>query len=129
MIVAKNIRSAVPNMRRLSLRIDTLLGWFCVGTVLLEGTIKVLQLPETKASWDQWAAPESGATMLALHLILDSVFLSFRLLLAWYLLRRRTLALHWFLPLVLLIALSGLSGAMVGLIALVHRIWLSPNVP
>lgn len=114
-------------MKRLSLGVDTIIGWFVVTTVVLEGAIKIYQLPQTKAGWDQWAAPESGTTMLAMHLLMDSTFLSFRLLLAWYLLRRRTLVLHWFFPLVLLIALSGLSGALVALVVLVHRIWLSPK--
>jgi small-conductance mechanosensitive channel len=78
------------------------------GVILL--ALKIMSLPEAKESWDAWASPNSGTLLFIGALVAESLFLVARFFLGYFHLKSKYLGPRVFYPLVVLVALSGLSG-------------------
>lgn len=91
------------------------------GVMLL--ALKIMSLPEAKESWNAWADPSSGTSLLIVMLLAESLFLAARFFLGYILFKSMHLQSWAFYPLVVLLALSGLSGIVLGVACLAIRFW------
>ncbi|WP_147336800.1 hypothetical protein [Pseudomonas abyssi] len=91
------------------------------GAVLL--ALKITSIPETKESWDAWASPNSGTFLFIGALAAELLFLAARFFLGYVHLKSKHLGPWGFYPLIVFVALSGLSGIILGVASLAIRIW------
>lgn len=91
------------------------------GVVLL--ALKITSIPEAKENWDAWAFPSSGTLLFIGVLAAELLFLAARFFLGYVHLTGRHLGPWSFYPLVVFVALSGLSGIILGTASLAIRFW------
>ncbi len=91
------------------------------GVVLL--ALKITSLSDAKESWDAWASPNSGTLLFVGVLAAELLFLASRFFLGYVHLKNKHLGPWSFYPLVVFVALSGLSGIILGVASLAIRFW------
>ena len=91
------------------------------GVVLL--ALKITSIPVAKESWDAWASPSSGTSFFIGALTAESLLLAARFFLGYVHLKGKQLGPLGFYPLVVFVALSGVSGVILGLASLATRFW------
>ena len=91
------------------------------GLVLL--ALKITSIPEAKENLDAWAYPGSGTLLFIGVLATELLLLSARFFLGYVHLTGRHLGPWSFYPLVVFIALSGLSGIILGAASVAIRFW------
>jgi small-conductance mechanosensitive channel len=91
------------------------------GVVLL--VLQITSIPEAKKNWEAWASPSSGTFFFIEVLAAELLFLAARFFLGYVHLTGKHLAPRSFYPLVVFVALSGLSGAVLGVASLAIRFW------
>ena len=89
------------------------------GAVLL--ALKITSLPEAKESWSAWASPNTGTFLFIGVLATELLFLAARFFLGYVHLKSKDLGPWGFYPLVVFVALSGMSGIILGVASLVIR--------
>ncbi len=91
------------------------------GAVLL--ALKITSIPEAKESWDAWASPNSGTFLFIGVLAAELLLLAARFFLGYVHLKCKDLGPWGFYPLVVFVALSGLSGIILAVASLAIRFW------
>jgi small-conductance mechanosensitive channel len=91
------------------------------GVVLL--ALKITSIPEAKENWGAWASQSSGTFLFIGVLAAELLFLAARFLLGYVCLTGKWLGPRGFYPLIVLVALSGLSGIILGVASLAIRFW------
>lgn len=91
------------------------------GVVLL--ALKITSIPVAKESWGAWASPSSGTFFFIGALTAESLLLAARFFLGYVHLKGKQLGPLGFYPLVVFVALSGVSGVILGLASLATRFW------
>ena len=91
------------------------------GVVLL--ALKITNIPDAKESWDAWASPNSGTFLFIGVLAAELLFLAARFFLGYIHFKSKHLGPWSFYPLVVFVALSGLSGIILGAASIAIRFW------
>ena len=91
------------------------------GVILL--ALKITSIPEAKENWDAWASPGSGTLVFIGVLAAELIFLAARFFLGYIHFKSKHLGPWSFYPLVVFVALSGLSGIILGVASLAIRFW------
>lgn len=91
------------------------------GIVIL--ILNIMSISEAKESWDAWAYPNSGTYLFIGAMVAEVIFLSSRFFLGYAHFKSKQLGPWVFYPLVVLVALSGLSGIVLGVACLSIRFW------
>ncbi|HEY7886071.1 MAG TPA: hypothetical protein VIC08_14095 [Cellvibrionaceae bacterium] len=91
------------------------------GLILL--VLKASNISAAQQSWDSWASPESGTLWFVGALAVELAFLGARFALGYFVYLRKSVRPVLFYPLVVLTALSGLSGALLAAPVLIFRFW------
>ncbi|WP_158583911.1 hypothetical protein [Salinibius halmophilus] len=87
--------------------------------------VQLIQTPELASEWNQWAAPQSGMIYTIVHLSYILLMLAGCVALATCYLNQILLQMPWFFTLVLMTALTGLLGAGLAIVLLIHRVWVA----
>lgn len=91
------------------------------GVVLL--ALKITSIPEAKESWDALASPNNGTFLFIGALAAELLLIGARFFLGYVHLMGKHLNPWSFYPLVVFVALSGLSGIILGVASLAIRFW------
>jgi len=97
------------------------LALFLSGAVLI--ALKIASIPEAKASWNDWSSADSGTFLFIAVVAAELLLLAARFVLAYVHFKNEHLGPWRFYPLVVCVALSGLSGIVLAGASLALRFW------
>lgn len=91
------------------------------GIIIL--VLKAISIPEAKEGWSSFASPNDGTALLAGVLVIELLFLAARFFLGYIHFQNKHLRPWVFYPIVVIVAISGLSGIILAIGCLASRLW------